>query len=106
MTSVVCPYPSKCAIRKALKDETASDHTADCVFITGVGAKKAKDPTHVPLRDSVLEFLKDFDPPLNAFVPKDAQGTVVVVVVVAGSDWITTTRSLPGGGVSGGSTPL
>jgi pentatricopeptide repeat protein len=68
----------KCAIRKALKDETASDHTADCVFITGVGAKKAKDPTHVPLRDSVLEFLKEFDPPLNAFVPKDAQGTVVV----------------------------
>jgi len=68
----------KCAIRKALKDETASDHTADCVFITGVGAKKAKDPTHVPLRDSVLEFLREFDPPLNAFVPKDAQGTVVV----------------------------
>jgi pentatricopeptide repeat protein len=68
----------KCAIRKALKDETASDHTADCVFITGVGAKKAKDPSHVPLRDSVLEFLKEFDPPLNAFVPKDAQGTVVV----------------------------
>mgnify|MGYP002819719863 CR=1 FL=1 len=68
----------KCAVRKALRDETASDHTADCVFITGVGAKKLKDPTHVPLRDSVLAFLRKFEPPLDAYVPKDAQGTVVV----------------------------
>jgi pentatricopeptide repeat protein len=68
----------KCAVRKALRDETASDHTADCVFITGVGAKKLKDPTHVPLRDSVLAFLQKFEPPLDAYVPKDAQGTVVV----------------------------
>ena len=60
----------KCAVRRAVADE-AEKPKATLTFITGVGARRAFDPGHVPLRTHVLEQLRRaFEPPLVATVPR------------------------------------
>ncbi|KAH8097866.1 endonuclease [Aureococcus anophagefferens] len=73
---------ARCAVRRAVYEAAAdldpkATAKASVVFITGVGARRQFDPNHVPLRTHVLQLLRHgFDPPLVAFVPDDAPGTV------------------------------
>ena len=75
---------ARCAVRRAVYEAAAdldprATAKASVVFITGVGARRQFDPNHVPLRTHVLQLLRHgFDPPLVAFVPDDAPGTVKV----------------------------